>query len=176
MRDALVAHVERYGASALAALPAGRWQKTRYHGDYHLGQVLLVRDDFLIADFEGEPGRPLSERRRKHSALRDVAGMLRSFAYAREAALRHALEVPENVERLPPFARAWELEARRAFLEAYAKGAQAAGLYASFDAARELVALFELEKSLYELRYELANRPAWAGIALGSLLALAGPA
>jgi len=153
-------------------LPAGATLKSRYHGDYHLGQVLLQKLDFIITDFEGEPARSFEERRAKHSPLKDVAGMLRSFNYARWTALRQALEGHADYERLAPHAEAWEARARRAFLGAYDEAARASGLYASFDDLRELLELFELEKALYELRYELNNRPGWVGIPLAGILAL----
>jgi maltose alpha-D-glucosyltransferase/alpha-amylase len=149
--------------------------RTRYHGDYHLGQVLLTRNDFVITDFEGEPARPLAERRQKHSPLRDVAGMLRSFNYARWTALQRAARDGEDLAALTPPAAAWEADARRAFLAAYDATARAAGLYASFGAVRGVVALAELEKALYEVRYELANRPDWVRIPLVGVLALARP-
>ncbi|RDE50943.1 MAG: alpha-amylase, partial [Candidatus Accumulibacter meliphilus] len=151
--------------------------KTRYHGDYHLGQVLLLNNDFMIIDFEGEPARSLPERRRKHSALRDVAGMLRSFDYARHTALQQAAQHAGEVEKLAPVTAAWLQEARAAFLDAYREEAVAAGLYLNkdaFDAQQPLLALFEIEKALYELRYELANRPDWLGVPLRGVSALAG--
>jgi maltose alpha-D-glucosyltransferase/alpha-amylase len=148
-------------------------RKTRFHGDYHLGQVLVHHNDFVITDFEGEPMRSLEERRGKHSPLRDVAGMVRSFDYARWSALRRAATAPEGEERLAPLAEEWLQQAREAFLEAYYAAASGAGLYASPEQARTLVDLFVLEKALYELRYELANRPEWAEIPLRGILALA---
>ncbi|WP_291991659.1 maltose alpha-D-glucosyltransferase [Candidatus Accumulibacter sp. ACC003] len=151
--------------------------KTRYHGDYHLGQVLLVNNDFVIIDFEGEPARSLPERRHKHSALRDVAGMLRSFDYARHTALQQATQHEGDVDQLAPVAAAWLHEARAAFLDSYCGEAIGAGLYASgeaFAAQQQLIELFELEKALYELRYELANRPDWVGVPLRGMAALAG--
>ncbi|WP_300319635.1 maltose alpha-D-glucosyltransferase [Accumulibacter sp.] len=154
-----------------------RGLKTRYHGDYHLGQVLLVNNDFVIIDFEGEPARSLPERRRKHSALRDVAGMLRSFDYARHTALQQATQHEGNADRLAPIAGAWLQEARATFLDAYCAEALASGLYASkeaFDAEQPLLELFEIEKALYELRYELANRPDWVGVPLRGVTVLAG--
>jgi maltose alpha-D-glucosyltransferase/alpha-amylase len=166
-RERLLRRIERCG------LPAGAPPKTRYHGDYHLGQVLLCRNDFVIIDFEGEPVRALAERRIKHSPLRDVAGMLRSFNYARWTALRHATQAHGDDERLEPLARAWEAEVRRAFLGAYEKTLRGAGLFDSLDAVRGLLELFELEKSLYELRYEIGNRPGWVRIPLLGILALA---
>ncbi len=153
--------------------PAGA-RKLRFHGDYHLGQVLLRHNDFLIIDFEGEPARTLEERRAKHSPLRDVSGMLRSFDYARWSALRRNAQTPAEEARCAPLAAAWLAAARAAFLEGYAQATLGAGLFASFEAAGELVTLFEIEKALYELRYELNNRPAWAAIPLSGLRALAG--
>jgi maltose alpha-D-glucosyltransferase/alpha-amylase len=98
--------------------------KIRIHGDYHLGQVLVTRNDFVIIDFEGEPGHSLETRRAKHSPLRDVAGMLRSFAYVRESALRSVAHNEAEAARLAPLARAWETETRSAFLSAYDGAAQ----------------------------------------------------
>ncbi|HTN29066.1 MAG TPA: maltose alpha-D-glucosyltransferase [Burkholderiales bacterium] len=147
--------------------------KTRFHGDYHLGQVLLQRNDFVIIDFEGEPARSLEERRAKHSPLRDVAGMLRSFDYARWAAQRRAAKSGQDLERIAPLASAWEDAARAAFLAAYDNAILGAGVYASLAQSRAMLDLFVLEKALYELRYELANRPEWAAIPLQGILALA---
>jgi maltose alpha-D-glucosyltransferase/alpha-amylase len=146
-------------------------RKSRHHGDYHLGQVLLANNDFLIIDFEGEPSRPLAESRRKHTPLRDVAGMLRSFNYARGSAeMRKAAEPAP--ERLGALLADWEAASRRAFLDAYATAAAPSGMYESFDDVRGLLALAEMEKLLYELRYELHNRPDWIHIPLGGLAAL----
>jgi maltose alpha-D-glucosyltransferase/alpha-amylase len=166
--------LERVSRAASAA-PVGL--KTRLHGDLHLGQVLLRRDDFVIIDFEGEPQRTLAERRAKHSALRDVAGMLRSFDYARHNALSKVAKTPPELERLAPVAQAWGQQVRDAFLSAYHEVALAGGLYAddaAYAAALETLALFEIEKALYELRYELDNRPDWVGVPLAGLAALAG--
>ena len=128
----------------------------------------------MIIDFEGEPSRPLAECREKHSPLRDVAGMLRSFAYARWTAIARAVEADPGFEKQAGALAAWEADARRDFLAAYDQSARAAGLYASLEDARGLLELFELEKALYELRYELNNRPAWAHVPLRGLLALLG--
>ena len=99
--------------------------KTRYHGDYHLGQVLVVQDDWHIIDFEGEPLRPLAERREKHSPLKDVAGMLRSFNYAAWAALfRQTTETPEMLEALRPLAEDWEQRALEAYLRGYDRASE----------------------------------------------------
>jgi maltose alpha-D-glucosyltransferase/alpha-amylase len=166
--EACIARAER-------APPIGA--KTRLHGDLHLQQILIVRDDYLIIDFEGEPQRTLDQRRAKHCALRDVAGMLRSFDYARFTALSQAAQGAGEFERIAPLARRWERSVREAFLKSYREGVVAGGLYASDDAfeqARPLLDLFELEKALYELRYEIDNRPDWVGVPLAGIAALAG--
>jgi maltose alpha-D-glucosyltransferase/alpha-amylase len=141
-----------------------------HHGDLHLGQVLLASNDFLIIDFEGEPSRPIEERRARHTPLRDVAGMLRSFDYARWAAIGRVAQGPDEVQRFEPPSAQWLASTRQAFLSGYARATAGAGLFPSIDAALPLLALLELEKSMYELRYELSNRPAWAGIALRGIL------
>jgi maltose alpha-D-glucosyltransferase/alpha-amylase len=165
-RKALLARIERVG------LPRGPLLKCRFHGDYHLGQVLLSRLDFLIIDFEGEPARSFEERRAKHTPLKDVAGMLRSFDYARWTALRQALEGHADYERLAPFAEDWAKRARAAFLGAYAEAVRGSGLFADLEDVEQLLGVLELEKALYELRYELNNRPGWVGIPLAGILAL----
>jgi maltose alpha-D-glucosyltransferase/alpha-amylase len=147
--------------------------KIRHHGDYHLGQVLVRRNDWIIVDFEGEPSRTVDERRAKHSPLRDVAGMLRSFSYAAHAALRQRATVAGEIPELQvAMLQDWELEARRVFLEAYEPIARQAGLFAEPEDARSLIRLFEIEKALYEVRYEIGNRPDWAYVPLRDLLKL----
>ncbi|MEZ2297244.1 maltose alpha-D-glucosyltransferase [Variovorax sp. RCC_210] len=151
--------------------------KSRYHGDYHLGQVLVKDNDFIIIDFEGEPARSFEERRAKSSPLRDVAGMLRSFNYARWSALRRVAQSPDEAEKLAAPAIAWEQATRDAFLKGYAEAIAAPGDAAGgspLDA--ELLSLFELEKALYELRYELNNRTDWVQVPLHGVLALIRPA
>jgi maltose alpha-D-glucosyltransferase / alpha-amylase len=172
MRRELLARRNALAGRIDAAIPAGwRALKTRLHGDLHLSQVLLQRNDVVFVDFEGEPARPLAERRAKHSSLRDVAGMLRSFDYARHAALRRVPpEAGDDVRAWEQMLSGWERAVRDTFLASYDRVAHAAGLYESLDASRSVLALFELEKALYELRYELANRPDWAPIPLASLL------
>lgn len=155
-------------------MPAGPCLKTRYHGDYHLGQVLVSNNDFIIIDFEGEPARPLAERRAKHSALRDVSAMLRSFDYARWSALLHDTCNEADLSRLEPLALGWALEARKMFLAAYDESASGSGLYTAFDEVLGLIELFELEKALYELRYEIGNRPDWINVPLQGIIALCG--
>ncbi|MBI2312337.1 MAG: maltose alpha-D-glucosyltransferase [Betaproteobacteria bacterium] len=156
------------GIEALAPAPA---LKIRHHGDYHLGQVLLTQNDFLITDFEGEPARPLTVRRLKHSPLRDVAGMLRSFNYARHAAAFGSAGAREaDRGPLDALGQAWETAAGGAFLAAYRERVAGAGLFASWEQAQALLKLFLLEKLFYELRYELASRPDWSRIPLRGLL------
>jgi trehalose synthase-fused probable maltokinase len=137
---------------------AGRVIRT--HGDYHLGQVMRTPRGWVILDFEGEPARTLVERRRKRSPLRDVAGMLRSFAYAATAAeLTRDAEVPES----------WEERARGRFLEGYLETVDQSLLPPGEAAIERLLAVFELEKAVYELRYELDNRPDWVGIPVAGI-------
>jgi maltose alpha-D-glucosyltransferase / alpha-amylase len=145
-------------------------QKIRIHGDYHLGQVLVTRNDFVIVDFEGEPGHSVEQRRAKQSPLRDIAGMLRSFSYVEHSALRSAAHDDVEFTKLAPLARGWASEVRAAFLAAYDAEAARSSLYASLTPGRGLLGLFELEKALYELRYELGNRPTWVGIPLQGIL------
>ena len=139
----------------------------RAHGDLHLGQALLdPQDRWQLLDFEGEPARPLSERRALQPPLRDVAGMLRSFDYTAAFA-----SPPDDRSRVPDAAAAWRDEARRLFLDSYLRRAAdhrllppaAGGLRRQLDA-------FELDKAVYELGYELANRPNWAPIPVGGIL------
>jgi trehalose synthase-fused probable maltokinase len=142
--------------------------RTRTHGDYHLGQVLhTASDEFMIIDFEGEPARPLSERREKTSPLRDVAGMLRSFAYA-AATLAMSVEKTLDAQTRELRSARWERDVRAAFLDGYL-GEQHEDdhpdvLPEQAAHTRQLIALFETEKAFYELAYELNNRPGWAWI------------
>ena len=147
--------------------------RIRCHGDYHLGQVLFTGKDFLIMDFEGEPLRSISERRLKRSPLRDVGGMLRSFHYASVAALVEGRVRPEDVTSLEPWAHYWYLWVAVDYLKAYLEIAAESGLLPKGDA--ELAALLDLcvlDKALYELDYELNNRPDWIGIPLRGILEL----
>ncbi|MBI2317122.1 MAG: alpha-amylase, partial [Betaproteobacteria bacterium] len=121
-----------------------------------------------------EPARSLEERRAKHSPLRDVAGMLRSFSYARWTALRDAAQVGGDAGALGPLAAAWEVEVRSAFLAAYEHAMRGGEFWSDFGEMRALLELFELEKALYELRYELRTRPAWARVPLAGILGAAG--
>jgi maltose alpha-D-glucosyltransferase/alpha-amylase len=170
--DALLSRREILLKRIDAAVPGPlRGLKTRHHGDYHLGQVLLKRNDFIIVDFEGEPGRPLAERRVKHSPLRDVAGMLRSFTYARRTGMqRCTVQSADDCSRWDALLDKWETDVRSLFIATYDTIARPAGLYQSLEEAQPLLTLFEVEKALYETRYELGNRPDWASIPLRSLI------
>jgi trehalose synthase-fused probable maltokinase len=140
-----------------------RGKLIRHHGDLHLGQTMLAADGWVILDFEGEPARPLPERRRKRSPLRDVAGMLRSFAYAASAAeQQRGAAAPEG----------WEGRVRDAFLEGYFETVDSTLLPHGQDAVKRLLSVFELEKAVYELRYELNNRPDWVGIPVAGIVRL----
>ncbi len=139
---------------------------TRHHGDFHLGQVLVAGNDAVIVDFEGEPLRSLAERRAKQAALRDVAGMLRSFAYAAATAAR-------NETSMSKVARAWQARAETLFLNAYrAALRQAPENEAAFHSQ---LRFFILEKALYEVVYEAGNRPAWIAIPLQGVFDVLAP-
>jgi trehalose synthase-fused probable maltokinase len=133
----------------------------RHHGDYHLGQVLWSEGDWVVIDFEGEPARSLPERRQKRSPLRDVAGMLRSFAYAASASeILNGVRAPDG----------WEERARELFLEGYFEHVDSSLVPPGKEARERMIAVFELEKAVYELRYELNNRPGWLGIPVAGVL------
>jgi len=146
--------------------------KIRIHGDYHLGQVLVVQNDLVITDFEGEPGCPLQERRAKRHALKDVAGMLRSFNYAAHTALARVTATrPQDLNALLPVATDWQRAVQAVFLRGYREGVGDAIAYPADDiTADRLIRLFVLQKALYELRYEFNNRPDWVSIPLRGIL------
>ncbi len=154
----------------------GESLKTRVHGDYHLGQVLRVENDFVLLDFEGEPARSLAERRQKHPPLKDVAGMLRSFSYAAQAAyLNHTARRPHDAEKLAPWAALWERSAAGVFLRTYREAIASAPIVpADEQEFRRLLDAYVLDKALYELNYELNHRPSWVRIPLMGILALYG--
>ena len=179
-------------AQALTGDPSAFGQRIRIHGDYHLGQLLRTQSkghaDFLIIDFEGEPARPLGERRHKQSPLRDVAGMLRSFSYAAHSALHTATQQnPANADNLALWASAWEHAVGNAFLRGYRStigtnptllpSAAPVQLPPSTQDSTQpdddMLQALLLEKAFYELRYELNNRPTWLAIPLSGLLAIA---
>jgi maltose alpha-D-glucosyltransferase/alpha-amylase len=151
--------------------------RTRIHGDFHLGQVLYTGKDYVIIDFEGEPARPLTERRIKRSPVRDVAGMLRSFHYAAYTSLfghlGSAMVRPEDLVAMEPWARIWNVWICSTFLKSYLEHAQPGGfLPSNRDEFDVLLSVYLLEKALYELGYELNNRPDWIRIPLAGILQL----
>ncbi|MBD1938624.1 maltose alpha-D-glucosyltransferase [Microcoleus sp. FACHB-68] len=152
-------------------------KRTRCHGDYHLGQVLYTGKDFIIIDFEGEPARSLSERRMKRSALRDVAGMLQSFNYAASMGLRNEVESgmirEENLPMMEQWAEFWYTWVSAAFLNSYLTVAGADSFLPKTKAELQvLLDAYVLEKVIYELGYELNNRPNWVHIPLRRILQL----
>lgn len=143
--------------------------RIRCHGDYHLGQLLRTANDFMIIDFEGEPARPLSERRIKRCALRDVAGMLRSFHYASHVALLNQITSggadPADLKALQQWARFWNVWVTTTFLKSYlASSANAAFIPRTRWELQVLMDAFLIEKAVYELGYEMNNRPDWVAI------------
>jgi maltose alpha-D-glucosyltransferase/alpha-amylase len=145
--------------------------KIRIHGDYHLGQVVFTGKDFVVIDFEGEPGRPIGERRLKRSPFRDVAGMIRSFDYAAHTALIRQNSVrPGGVELLEPWVEQWVWYVSKVFLHSYLAAADGAAFVpAARDDLETLLQLFLLDKAVYELGYELNNRPDWMMIPMKGL-------
>jgi maltose alpha-D-glucosyltransferase/alpha-amylase len=165
--------------------------RIRIHGDYHLGQTLRTpgnsaeqgdapedgRGDFVLLDFEGEPARPLIERRQKQSPLKDVAGMVRSFSYAAFSGLDHFMTAEHgghaSSEAMTGWARLWQNSATAEFLRAYSDTMAARpGLLPPPEQAQSLFAAYMLEKALYELLYELNNRPTWLRIPIGGILTM----
>jgi len=142
--------------------------RTRIHGDYHLGQVLRTSSDFVIIDFEGEPARSIAERRIKRSPLQDVAGMLRSFHYAAFAPLLGENKMqPADARRMSVWAESWNSLVTDRYLRKYFETAGAAVyLPQSQEEIQVVLDLHLLEKAIYELGYELNNRPSWVGIPL----------
>jgi maltose alpha-D-glucosyltransferase/alpha-amylase len=179
--------VQAEASRALAAEEAllGRFQRitgakidaarTRIHGDYHLEQVLFTGSDYMIIDFEGEPVRPISERRIKRSPLRDVAGMLRSFQYAAYSALFTRLDSttisPEEAVRLRDWADYWTFWVSAAYLGGYLAHAEGAGFVPNDrQQVDTLLEIYVLEKAIYEVNYEMNNRPSWLSIPLSGVL------
>ncbi len=148
--------------------------RIRVHGDYHLGQILRAQNDFVVLDFEGEPARTLEERRRKQSPLKDVAGMLRSFSYAAWTAFDRHIEIHlDHAITLEPWVGLWQTAVSTVFLTAYRETAD--GSPALLPVAKQCDAMLNaylLEKSMYELLYELNNRPSWVRVPLTGILAL----
>ncbi len=166
--------IQRFRALDHTTLSAMR---TRIHGDYHLGQVLYTGSDFVIIDFEGEPARSLEERRKKRSPLQDVAGMLRSFDYAAHAPLFTESSVPgdtkQKFQRFGIWAQLWKNWVSVAFLQAYLERAgNAAFIPKDREELGALLDVYILDKAMYELAYEMNNRPAWISIPLSGVIQL----
>ena len=169
-RKSLLAHVETLSKQATGGLIM------RVHGDLHLGQVLVVQGDAYLIDFEGEPARPLEERRGKYSPFKDVSGVLRSFDYAAAMAMRNAQSVdasPEAAQARQRVAKRYLHESRHAFIEAYRKAtAQLAHAWEDANGEQAALELFSLEKAAYEIAYEAENRPSWLAVPLHGLFGL----
>ena len=146
--------------------------KIRCHGDYHLGQVLWVENDYVILDFEGEPARSVAERRSKDSPLRDVAGLLRSWNYAAYVGLFHfTQDRPDDLNTLEPWAVNWAHWVSARFLAGYLETAAGASFLPDESSKLEaLLQFYVLEKALYELCYEINHRPNWVRIPLMGIL------
>ncbi len=168
-REKLLARIAAHASDRSAGA------KTRLHGDYHLGQVLVAQNDFVIIDFEGEPTRPMEERAAKHSPLKDVAGMLRSFDYAMHAAVfDFTAKRPDAGEVVHAAAGRWRGEAIASFLAGYDEVARRGTIAGAGPESTGLLELFLLEKAMYELAYEIDNRPDWIRIPLAGLLRVIG--
>ena len=146
--------------------------KIRHHGDFHLGQMLIVKDDIFIIDFEGEPRRSIEDRRRKAPAARDVAGLIRSIDYSATAALERAEKIaPDENGKLATALTSWRDRAIDAFVEAYREAMTDKRLWpADAKAADDMLKFFLIEKAFYEIEYELAHRPDWLRVPLAGLL------
>ena len=174
--ETLLGHADalRQAARSLAAEGTGSL-RTRVHGDFHLGQVLVVQSDAYLIDFEGEPARTMEQRRAKSSPIRDVAGLLRSFDYAQAAALPgRVATAPAAASRRAEILQRFRAGADDAFLQAYrAVLAETPNKWVTPDGEAAMLDLFLLEKAAYEIRYEAANRPTWIGIPLQGLYVIA---
>ncbi len=169
------AELYRRAAEMTSLDPQTLGKRIRIHGDYHLGQLLRTASGFMIVDFEGEPAKPLEERRHKQSPLKDVAGMLRSFSYVSLSALAEniAQHPEQQQDALRPWATLWADAMSAQFLQSYRETMKTApGLLPQDRETDAMLDAFLFEKSLYELLYELNNRPGWLHIPLDGLLAL----
>jgi maltose alpha-D-glucosyltransferase/alpha-amylase len=168
LEDVIIEHFEEIPRRRMTGM------RIRCHGDYHLGQVLYTGNDFVIVDFEGEPARHLGERRIKRSPLRDVAGMIRSFHYAAHVALYGQASTLLRAEDLPlleNWALSWYLWVSAAFLKSYMElVADSPILPRSRDGVRTILDAYLLDKALYEINYELNNRPDWVRLPLQGIL------
>lgn len=165
-RHAIRSHLERLGRDVVDTV------KIRHHGDLHLGQMLIAKDDIFIIDFEGEPRRLLAERRRKAPAARDVAGIVRSIDYSTTAALERALKIaPDENGKIAAAIRSWRERAITTFIVAYHEHMSDPRLWpADRHAADQLLDIFLLEKAFYEVEYEIAYRPDWVSVPLAGVL------
>jgi maltose alpha-D-glucosyltransferase/alpha-amylase len=165
-RDHLIGLIRSLAPDEIKAM------KTRLHGNFHLGQVLAVKNDFFVIDFEGDPARTPAERRRKNSPLRDVAGMIRSLDYASVSAVRRLAEArPTAAPRMTQLAESWRQRAVDGFRAAYHKMMRGCVAYpTSKTEARELLTFFTLENLIHEATYELANRPDWIDVPIRGIL------
>jgi maltose alpha-D-glucosyltransferase/alpha-amylase len=155
------------------AVMKSRAHRIRCHGDYHLGQVLRRGSEWILLDFEGEPIRSLNERQQQHSPFKDVAGMLRSFAYAAMHVQLRLEEEHRDSARIAELARIWEKWCCSAFLHGYLHRAEGAVILPARKKDRRLLLIsFLLEKACYEVNYELDNRPEWLRIPLQSMAEL----
>jgi maltose alpha-D-glucosyltransferase/alpha-amylase len=170
-RGAIIGRVEAQRHARFGGL------KIRHHGDFHLGQVLIAKDDAYILDFEGEPRRSLEERRAKAPPARDVSGLIRSIDYAASAAIEREPNLnPEERLAMAERIRAWAEHMSDAYWVSYRETLGDNALWPTeAGQTRELLDLFLLEKALYEIEYELANRPAWAHIPLEATLRILEP-
>src|SRR6185295_6765654 len=167
-RTSLLKRFDELAAARQAGL------RIRVHGDYHLGQVLRTEEDFVILDFEGEPSRTIAERRAKQSPLKDVAAMARSYSYAAYAALfAYTVNTPDEYATLEPWADTWQRWTADAFLSGYLSAAGDSPIVPHGAAWPALLSAFALDKALYELSYELNNRPDWVRIPLIGIRKLA---
>jgi maltose alpha-D-glucosyltransferase/alpha-amylase len=147
-------------------------RKIRHHGDFHLGQVLIVKDDVSIIDFEGEPRRSMADRRKKAPAARDVAGLLRSIDYSTTAALERALKsAPDEHGKIARALDIWRERSAATFVDTYRKTVEGHSLWpANARKADRVLDFFLLEKAFYEIGYELAHRPEWLRVPLSGIL------
>jgi maltose alpha-D-glucosyltransferase / alpha-amylase len=165
-RNEIFSHIDANRHTAVGAM------KIRHHGDFHLGQVLVVKDDVYLLDFEGEPRRDLEDRRRKAPAARDIAGLCRSIDYATSAALDRATDIPADDKfRLAARLRLWSRQLVDAYWDSYREALGDDRLWPRDEEnSRRLLDFFLLEKAFYEIEYELTNRPDWLGIPLEATL------
>jgi maltose alpha-D-glucosyltransferase/alpha-amylase len=178
LTDALQSYRDRLPARLRELLPVHvDALKIRHHGDFHLGQMLIVKDDVSIIDFEGEPRRSIEDRRRKAPAARDVAGLIRSIDYSVTAALERALKsAPDEHGKLARALEGWREHSAAAFMAAYRSALTDARLWPqSLEAADHLLDFFLLEKAFYEIEYELAHRPDWLRVPLAGTWRILSP-